>query len=176
MQVRRALDSDREQIHQVRKLAWHKAYKGILPDDVIAQATSEERLKKSANGGGLLVPESILSSKRSFVFTEASSEKVLGFVSGGLPRETSVAADCELWAIYVHPDQQGRGIGNALLNAFKEEMKSLGHKRMLLWALKENHASRHFYEKSGGELQTVEKMFRWQGADVATEVAYAWDL
>jgi hypothetical protein len=46
----------------------------------------------------------------------------------------------------------------------------------LLWTLKENRSARRFYEKLGGQLSEPEKMFRWEGKEIAAEVPYAWEL
>ena len=172
MIIRPQTEADRPAVQEVRSRAWKKAYEGILPAAVIEEATNPalERGKR----GGLIVPEHILSSRVSLVACEG--EAILGFAAGGLPREEIGKADCELWAIYVDPDYQSAGTGKRLLEAFLCKMKERGKSRLVLWALKDNHSARRFYEKLGGLLQPEEKGFRWNGETVAQEVSYLWEL
>lgn len=171
MLIRPATEADRPLIHEVRKSAWKKAYAGLLPDVVIQEATS---IQPQGKRGGLLIPEQILHSRITFVATK--KDRVLGFVAGGLPREANPPADCELWAIYVSPEEQGSGIGRALIQAFRSAMRERKHRKMILWALKANAPSRLFYERMGGILEPTEKPFQWHGKEVAQEVAYSWIL
>ena len=50
------------------------------------------------------------------------------------------------------------------------------YEKMILWVLKENYPSRRFYESLGGQLQSQEKMYKWDGREVAIEVAYLWKI
>jgi ribosomal protein S18 acetylase RimI-like enzyme len=172
MIIRPQTEADRPAVQEVRRRAWKQAYEGILPAAIIEEATSPNPAR--GKRGGLIVPNHVLSSRVSFVACEG--ETILGFAAGGLPREEIVNADCELWAIYVDPERQSSGIGKQLLETFLGEMKEIGKTRMVLWALKENHPARHFYESQGGLLQPEEKSFRWNGEEVAQEVAYLWEL
>jgi GNAT superfamily N-acetyltransferase len=170
--IRAQTEADRPAVQDVRARAWRQAYAGILPPSVIEEATRPNPAR--GKRGGLLVPERILASRVSLVACEG--ETILGFAAGGLPREEIAKADCELWAIYVDPERQSGGIGKRLLEAFLGTMQEQGRTRMALWALRENRPARRFYEKQGGLLQPEEKSFRWNGKDVAKEVAYCWDL
>lgn len=174
MQIRPLNEADRPAVQEVRAKAWRKAYAGLLPEEIILAATTPAPGAKPGNRGGLIVPEKVLSSRTGIVACEA--DRITGFAIGGLPREDFVPADCELWAIYVDPGVQGQGIGGALLLEFKNSMRKLGNKRLLLWTLKENKSARQFYEKLGGRLTEPEKMFRWEGREIAPEVAYVWEL
>jgi ribosomal protein S18 acetylase RimI-like enzyme len=175
MLIRPHTEADRPAVQEIRARAWRKTYTGLLPGEIIQAATTPPAPgTRPGNRGGLLVPEHILSSRTGLVACE--EEKILGFAIGGLPREDFVPADCELWAIYVDPEIQGQGIGRALLLEFKNAMRAQGKKRLLLWTLKENRSARRFYEKLGGQLSEPEKMFRWEGKEIAAEVPYAWEL
>lgn len=158
----------------MRRLAWKQAYKGLLPDAVIEQATQPSPTPASLRTFGQL-SEAIMNSRLSLM-AHTDSGQVLGFAAGGLSRQETPGIDCELWAIYVHPDFQGRGVGRALHETFLAAMKSRGHKNMILWVLKDNSPSRHFYERIGGSLHPDIKPFHWDGAYIADEVGYVWEL
>lgn len=172
VEVRVAQDADNGRISEIHRDTWRKAYKGLIPDEIIAEFTSENRKR----GGGNSSPpdDKILQSRLCLV--GLVDGKVEGFAVGGLPREQVVPADCELWAIYVHPEAQGRGVGRALCEEFMILMRERGHKKMVLWVLKENHPSRKFYEAIDGKLIAEEKMFNFDGRDVAGESGYVWEL
>lgn len=55
----------------------------------------------------------------------------------------------ELYAIYVSPKYQRRGIGKALFTHFFDYIQKLGFKNMYLWVLHKN-PSIAFYEKMHG--------------------------
>lgn len=174
MLIRPHTEADRPAVQEIRAKAWRKAYAGLLPEEIILAATTPNPGGKPGSRGGLIVPDQVLSSRTGLV--ACLEEKIVGFAMGGMPRENFVPADCELWAIYVDPGIQGQGIGGSLLLEFKMAMKKLGKKQLLLWTLKENKSARRFYEKLGGTLTAPEKMFRWEGREIAPEVAYVWDL
>ncbi len=57
----------------------------------------------------------------------------------------------EVYTIYIDPDYQHQGIGSIL---FQEAKKLLIEKNLspfLVWVLKDNHSSRQFYKKLGGQ-------------------------
>ena len=172
--IRPSNANDRTQIHEVRKASWRKAYRGILP--VIQEATSDQVLSQppKPRWSGLQQPDEITQSRVGFVAIKNGN--IVGFVAGGLPRQKIADEDCELWAIYVHPDQQKQNIGRLLLNDFKNAMQAKGKRKMILWTLRDNQSSRHFYETLGGQLYPKEKMFQWNDEDIAIEVPYLWIL
>jgi GNAT superfamily N-acetyltransferase len=73
--------------------------------------------------------------------------KVVGFVSVGASRSDD--AEGELYAIYVHPDHWGTGVGRELMQAGENELRRLGHRRVILWVLDDNPRARRFYELAG---------------------------
>jgi GNAT superfamily N-acetyltransferase len=51
--------------------------------------------------------------------------------------------------LYVLPDEQGRGIGSALLEAAVTRRRHAGDTELRLWTLESNEAGRRFYEARG---------------------------
>jgi GNAT superfamily N-acetyltransferase len=146
--------------------SYQSAYRGLFPDDYLAQLSYAEqeqdwRLWLSAH------PEEI------FLVAELPGGQIGGYVRGG-PGSELDGYDCELAALHVRQEYQGGGVGRSLLQAFSREMKTAGRQRMMLWVLSGNQKARKFYEHSGG-CQVGEK--RWTMDDFeVVEVAYGWDL
>ena len=57
--------------------------------------------------------------------------------------------DGEIWAIYLLEEFRSKGYGKEILNFAITELKSIGHKTIVLWVFEENHKARRFYEKNG---------------------------
>jgi GNAT superfamily N-acetyltransferase len=66
--------------------------------------------------------------------------EVVGFVAAG---------DRELYAIYVHPDHWGTGVGRELIHAGEAKLRALGNTAVFLWVFEDNPQARHFYEAAG---------------------------
>jgi len=96
--------------------------------------------------------------------------EILGFVAVGASRDPGT--DGELFAIYVHPDHWGTGVGHALIEAGEAELRRLGHKDSILWVLDDNPRARRFYELAGWSPDGEARDIRIFGFDVS-EVRYA---
>ena len=55
----------------------------------------------------------------------------------------------ELCALYVDPEQWGRGIGVSLMSAARARLSSLGFENALLWVLENNVRAERFYQIDG---------------------------
>jgi len=77
----------------------------------------------------------------------AHGGEILGFVAVGASRDPGT--DGELFAIYVHPEHWGTGVGRALIEAGEAELRRLGHQDAILWVLDDNPRARRFYELAG---------------------------
>ena len=104
---------------------------------------------------------------------EAPGRGVVGFADFGEPREDIDAYEGELYAIYLLPEFQRKGIGGRLLNLGVEYFVRSGKGSMYLLAL-EVSPYRSFYEKMGGrvvgrkqiEIEEVmhdELVYGWEG-------------
>ena len=163
--IREATAADAPAIARVHVESWRTTYRGIVPDDVLANLSTArraqfwvERLNKS---DGL-----------EFAYVvEDDVGAVIGFASGGPEREGDPVYTGELYAIYLLAGQQGRGIGRRLARRVAERLAAMGHDAMLVWVLAENPA-RHFYATLGG-VPVREKAITIGDASL-TEVAFGW--
>jgi len=183
MLVRAATASDAPSIAALHLASWLATYRGICADEFLDSLTAEQfegyhrpRLQAS--------PEE--AAKAPFIVACDSQDQstIVGFARGGPTRSKSPTGDplpaevierfsAELYAIYVHPDHLGRGVGRLMFNAAARELRSLGHASLCVWVLSANARARRFYERMGGKL-AGESQFTLQGASYP-EVAYGWD-
>jgi GNAT superfamily N-acetyltransferase len=96
-----------------------------------------------------------------FVAVDDDDCEIIGFARGGptrakspmndeLPTELLADYSSELYALYVHPDFQKRGIGVAMLDAIVSALGEQGHHAMCLWVMTANVKAQRFYAARGG--------------------------
>ena len=166
MNIRPAIHTDAPAIARVHVDTWRVAYRGIVPDDYLDSLSYDTRAAFWAR----LISDPFTPS---FVqVAEDDSAQIVGFVSGGPAPLDNPTYEGELYAIYVLPKAQGKGVGRALIRACAQTLKERGTTSMLLWVLKDNPSARAFYESLGGQLLN-EQQFELGGATL-TEVGYGW--
>jgi GNAT superfamily N-acetyltransferase len=159
--IRSATEHDAVSISHVHVNSWRTTYTGIVPDQYLATLNEIERVP--------LWREWLTRDIR--VYIAELDGKVVGFISGGPIREAVRNYDAELFAIYLLKRAQGQGIGTALLKELAASLIGKGFISMAVWVLEKN-PSKHFYEKSGAQLETS-KEIEIGGAKLS-EVAYGW--
>ncbi|MGX1565661.1 N-acetyltransferase family protein [Streptomyces sp. NPDC055506] len=165
--VREMAFADCDRVAEIRVRGWQSAYRGLIPqsylDGLSAAEDAERRRTYFAQADDSVV---------NLVAEDAAGELV-GWACHGPYRDGEVRTpDAELYAIYVHPEHLGRGVGRALLAESVERCSLAGHGRLLLWVLKENGRARRFYERAGFLADGAEEPFEVEGATVP-EVRYA---
>lgn len=162
MKIREAGIDDAPAIARVTVDTWKTSYRGIVDDEYLDELSYEEREK-----GWKEFPW-----KDSFVFVAEDDEhNITGFAAAGPERESDPVYQGELYAIYVHPSKQNKGIGGRLFHSAAAKFKQYGVKSLKLWTFSDS-PYRKFYEGRGG--QTVEtKIFEMEGFQ-GKIVAYGW--
>jgi GNAT superfamily N-acetyltransferase len=166
MLIREAILTDAPGIARVHIDTWRSTYRGIVPDDFLANLSYEARERTWTT--------SIThADDRDFVYVaEDEQGQIVGFASGGTSQSGYPDYPGELYAIYVLREAQGKGLGRALFGAVVKRLARSGIHSMIVWVFRDNRPSRRFYEVMGGEL-LYEKEFELAGARL-TEVAYGW--
>ncbi|QCD59282.1 GNAT family N-acetyltransferase [Streptomyces hawaiiensis] len=159
--------ADCDRVAQIRVGGWRSAYQGLIPqsylDGLSVEEDAERRRTYLSQGDGSVVN----------LVAEGAGGELVGWACHGPYREGEVlTGDAELYAIYVHPDQVGQGVGQALLTESVARCSAAGHGRLLLWVLKENDRARRFYERAGFRADGAEEPFDVEGVAVP-EVRYA---
>lgn len=140
--VVRATAEDASAIAEVHVASWQSAYASLLPKTFLDRLSVEDR---AATWHDLLRRPDV----DTFVATDESSAQAVGFLSVGASRnEDAPSGVGELFAIYVHPDWDGRGIGTALHGVGIATLAAR-FDEATLWVLEGNARACHFYERLG---------------------------
>ena len=159
--IRIATEQDAGSISHVHVESWRSTYKGVVPDNYLAEL---DELARTANWREWIasgVP----------VFVAIRDGDVVGFISGGPIRDPIGSYDAELFTIYLLQHVQRSGIGTALLRRLASHLDDNGFKNMAVWVL-ENNVSSSFYEKSGA-LRISSKEIEIGGV-LLPVIAYGW--
>lgn len=137
--VRPAVPADAPAVAEVHVAGWQVGYRGLVDDAHLDALSVADRTgtwsQRLAEGAEVLV---------------ADDGRVRGFATVGPARDDDAAPTAgEVYALYVHPDAWGRGIGGALLSAALDRLAADGHEGCVLWALEANARARGFYEHRG---------------------------
>lgn len=162
--IRKALVSDAEGIAKVHVYTWQNAYLGLIPDSIL-QGLSVE-LRTSSWIRNIKNP-----SPKSHTFIAEMDGEIVGFVDLGANREKDLEYEGEIYAIYVNPQIQGRGVGAALMQAGLKTLKSEGFAEAVLWVLDRNLHARAWYESNGWRSEGKTK-FDQRGDLVLEEIEY----
>jgi ribosomal protein S18 acetylase RimI-like enzyme len=143
--VRPAVEDDLAAVAEIRVRSWQAAYRGIVPqgylDSMRPEADADRRRARFAAGS--------LDSRQDAVGTIAGAPA--GWVAFGPYRDDDrpSSGPGEIYAIYVHPDHWGCGVGRALIRYAVRELRAAGMAPVLLWVLEQNARARRFYERAG---------------------------
>ena len=164
--IRPLVKKDVEDAAKIRINGWKTAYKGIINDNHLNSLNVEEQIKKFEKYVG----------KDNFIVA-VEDEKVLGFCRFSYDNSSSSNidyVDCELNALYVHPEFKGNGIGTKLFKYVLNIFCNLNKKSMILWCLADNVNSINFYKHMGGKIK--ESKIATIGEENYKEVGIVFDI
>jgi len=130
--------------------SWKAAFRGILTDGVLAQATDFLRVK--AMYERVLVRKEM----RGLILRIGGAPHAIAF--WGKSRDASAADSAELICIHSLPGNWRRGYGTQLMAYVLDEMSKAGYRRAVLWVFAQNTRARAFYEKCGWTLTDRRKI------------------
>jgi ribosomal protein S18 acetylase RimI-like enzyme len=165
VKVRRAAVEDAESIGLVQVESWRKTYAGILPDAHLESLNIEKHA---------LFWRQSLREGRMYVFVAEDSWGIFGFIAGGAIREPIEGYDAELYAIYLMPARQRRGVGQELALTLREALLMESFNSMVVWVLEQNLPAVSFYKKLGG-IPIAQKPIDI-GGTVLSELAFGWPV
>ena len=144
MPIRKAEPRDARGIAEVTVAAWRVAYRGLLPDSLLDNLSVEDR----ENRWRLRISEYIW---QTLVLEQRGC--VIGFVAFGASHGegTNQGRGGEIFAIYLSPEEWGRGHGSALMDAALRSLREGGYTEVTLWVLDGNERGKGFYEAMGFE-------------------------
>ena len=135
--VRHMQEKDIQQVQQVAQTSWHDTYA-----DIVSFEARDSFLQAAYN-------ESVMQNRmeNSFFHVAEVKGEIVGFANFTPVTEEGKT---ELAAIYLYPEQQGRGIGTALLDEGLHHIK--GVKEVMVDVEKENEKGNTFYKARGFEV------------------------
>ena len=164
--IRRGVIEDAAEASRLHVETWRTSYRGLVPDDLLDQLVPTRWEQGWRRGFDSVDPTRI-------VQVAEIDGQIVGFASGGRSRSGGPPGHPgEVYALYVHPERQGQGIGRALLQAVAAVLAERGLVPIVIWTLFNNPRSRGFYAARGGTV-IAEKNERFDGY-LLHEVAYAW--
>jgi ribosomal protein S18 acetylase RimI-like enzyme len=163
--LRLAQPTDATGLAHVHVNTWRTAYKGIIHDEILAGLSLESSAQRWTERLGTPEP-------KNFVWLIEIDGNVVGFSSGGPERDGDSVYLGEVYALYLLPEYQHRGLGRKLVEASARSLLADGMTNMLIWVLRENPSCR-FYEAIGGKF-VREREVDIRGQNLM-EVAYGWN-
>ncbi|MEU3269299.1 GNAT family N-acetyltransferase [Saccharomonospora sp. NPDC006951] len=177
-EVREATSADAHGIAGVLVRSWRAAYRGQLPDEVLAGLSVAERERFWTGVLAARPPRT-----RAVVATIAdTAEAVAGFAATGPPLVPDDVADPalgdlgDLYALYLDPGVWGRGIGSLLHAAALDRLRSCGFTQAGLWVLGTNERALRFYHRHGWTDTGLSRLDRGPGGTELCELRLHRDL
>jgi ribosomal protein S18 acetylase RimI-like enzyme len=130
-------------VANVHVRAWRESFAEIVPQAFLDKMSVEKR--------ALAFAERFCDESYRMYVAEVPKRGIVGFVDFGEPRERIAAYETELYAIYILPEFQRRGVGRRLFDLGVEALIKDGKSSMYLLAL-EVSPYKSFYEKMGGRV------------------------
>ena len=161
---REAIAADCVAVAEVHLRSWRESYAGIVPQTFLDKMSVENQAKAFETR--------FRDDSYKMYIAELPERGVVGFADFGQPRESIGAYEAELYAIYILPKFQGKGVGEKLFNLVLESLVRNGKSSMYLLALAVS-PYKSFYEKMGG-LIVGRKQIEIEGIVFETLV-YGWE-
>lgn len=164
MDVREPTVEDAADLTRVHAAAWRSAYRGILPDDVLDDMSTEP------SDDSIAAWRDRIETPYNRMLVATAGGEVVGYTNVRIEEAKSFVDDgaAELKEIYVDPDSWGEGVGTALLEATLEELPE-EVTTVFLETLSGNDLAAGFYEARGFE-RTGESTFEVAGTEYSTDV------
>lgn len=140
--IRAATPADAAAVAHIHVESWKVAYRGIMPDDVIARTNVAYRTRFWAER---------IARREWPVFVMEEGDALVAFcqmVPSSDPGDDPTTVG-HITSIHVLPQLRGQGHGRALLDHAFAGFRRRGYAEVTLWVLERNASARRFYEKLG---------------------------
>ncbi len=152
MELRPATREDRAAIRRVARATWHDTYDELdadTIDDTVDEWYGDEALETALSKPGTAFLVATVDSAEhgsANSRTQSGDDEVVGFTHGVVAEDEG-----DILRMSVHPDHQGEGIGTALYERLREDLRDFNMERMRAIDLASNESGRAFYEGHGFE-------------------------
>ena len=164
MHIEPASVDDAFAIAEIHVIAWQHTYRDILPAEVLAQLSVQQREAMWADSIAKGVPELLVA---------RTEDQVAGFIAFGPCRdEDRTPESAEIWAIYLRPTALSKGIGRSLWLAANQRMIKQGYRSVSLWVFIANQRAIKFYTAAGFRVQPKTQKDSTLGGAQAQKIRY----
>jgi GNAT superfamily N-acetyltransferase len=140
--IREAVEADADAMGHLHVRAWQLAYRGVMPDEYLDGLQADERI---AMWRGRIARTDLPP-----LLVAVTGDEVVGFAVFGDEQPPSGSVSCgQLYAINLHPDHWGKGIGRVLLRRATDALVAEGFGEAVLWVVPQNERARSLYESEG---------------------------
>lgn len=153
MKIRSAKITDALDLARIHVLGWQLAYRDIINADLLKSISIDEKVDRFKRA---------IRDKTEKTYVIEDDGKIIGFTTIGECRDDDREKNTgEIWGVYIDAEHWKQGYGKVLAKFGEKKLIRSGFKEIVLWTLKNNDASRKFYEKLGyeveGKIETLSK-------------------
>lgn len=141
--IRLATLEDCKALSIIKQKMWDETYRGIYIDEIIDHFNYEETEETFAK---------IINNKDISLYVVEIEDSIAAFMSVGKPLYKFKNYEQEIGLLYIRKAFQKKGIGKALFNLAKQEIKDNGYNCFIVSCNKYNYNAKGFYEKLGGKV------------------------
>jgi len=150
--VRPARAGDAVSLARIQVASWRCGFAGIVPQDLLAELTSEEAEQVWRDRWREAITNPPTSRHRVLAAVDGGpSREMAGFASAGPATDADrwPGTDGEVYELRIYPERTGQGHGSRLLHAVADTLIEGGFHTVSIWALEADTALRRFLEASG---------------------------
>lgn len=155
--IRSAYIEDASSIANIHLACWKTNYQNIISQVFLDSLKWQDRLENR---------QRIIREDPCIQLVALYEDRIVGFCDAGklyfrknqilsIEQQQKRDEPGEIYAIYISPEHQKKGIGKALFLETKEQLAQKNLIPFVVWTLKDNYVSRQFYEALGGKLVDV---------------------
>ena len=175
MRLREARVEDAPAMGRLMVTTWLAAHRSHIPPGAWEKRRAEWTPEVSAAGWERHLRARDASSGQSrdcYLVAEDGDGMIIAVAAGAASGSDPTGAVGEVGSLYVHPDQQNRGIGRRLVQQLAACLAGKGIRSLHIAVLTANLDARRFYEALGGQ-PIGERLFDEDGV-LLPERIYAW--
>ena len=146
--IREVSGDDAHQLGTAHVAIWKATYPGLVDQDKLDALHPRDRIAQWANIIAS-IDQQVTRGIATRCAVEVSSGLIVGFATGGTPRDSNPPAATELWSLNVLPHHHGRGVSGNLMAAV------IGQRSAYLWVAAGNTRAITFYRKHRFGLDTA---------------------
>jgi GNAT superfamily N-acetyltransferase len=148
--IRLATVADASAVAEVNVLGWRWAYRGLLPEPLLASLSVE-------NTKAVWSPILVTEGSTTRVWLAERHGHPCAVCATGPPLADAGSNTAELYAIYQREETAGTGVGRALLDHVASDLRARGFTSVIAWVIRANARACRAYARAGWAPDGAEK-------------------